>query len=184
MRTANRRDYSVPPHAPTILDIASRAGREVVSIGKIGDIFAHSGTGRVLKGDGNAALFDRTLEGAGNLCDGGLLFANFIDFDTKFGHRRDVAGYAAALEDFDARLPALLDRMADDDLLVITADHGCDPTWPGTDHTREQVPILALAPSRPVRPLGLRETFADIGATAACHLELQPPQAGTPFWRA
>lgn len=141
VRTANRRDYSVPPHAPTILDLATAAARDVVSISKIDDIFAHSGTGRVLKADGNAALFDRTLEGACGLAEGGLRFANFIDFDTRFGHRRDVAGYASALGAFDTRLPKLLRLLRSDDLLVITADHGCDPTWSGTDHTRERVPV-------------------------------------------
>src|SRR5204863_5553404 len=110
-RTGNRRDYAVPPPSPTILDRASAAGRDVISVGKIADIFAHSGTGRVLKADGNAALFDRTLEGLGQLADGGLLFANFIDFDTVFGHRRDPSGYAAALEAFDARLPELSGRL-------------------------------------------------------------------------
>jgi phosphopentomutase len=107
-RTGNRRDYSVLPPAPTILDRATAAGRDVITVGKIADIFAHSGTGRVLKANGNAALFARTLEGASLLADGGLLFANFIDFDSEYGHRRDPAGYAAALESFDRRLPELL----------------------------------------------------------------------------
>jgi phosphopentomutase len=178
-RTANRRDYSVPPPAPTILDIANRAGRDVISVGKIDDIFAHSGTGRVLKAAGNHALFDRTLEGLGMLADGGLLFANFIDFDTMYGHRRDVAGYAAALEAFDARLPKLESMLDDDDLVIITADHGCDPSWQGTDHTREQVPILQLNGSGSA--IGPRDTFADIGATVTWHIELPPPMSGTIF---
>lgn len=181
VRTANRRDYSVPPPAPTILDLATAEGRDVVSVGKIGDIFAQSGTGRVLKADGNAKLLDRTVEGARELADGGLLFANFVDFDTRFGHRRDVAGYASALEAFDARLPELLGLLRRDDFLVITADHGCDPTWSGTDHTRERVPVLALLPSRTVGPIGVRPTFADIGASVARHLDLAQPPAGTPF---
>jgi phosphopentomutase len=180
-RTANRRDYSVPPPSPTLLDVATAANRDVVTIGKIGDIFAHCGTGRVLKGDDNNALFDRTIEGLGSLADGGLLFANFIDFDTVYGHRRDVAGYAKALEDFDARLPALIGALGAGDLLIITADHGCDPTWPGTDHTREQVPVLSWCPARPKGSIGLRKSFADVGATVARHLELPPLGAGTPF---
>jgi phosphopentomutase len=180
-RTANRRDYCVPPHLPTILDLATRAQRDVISVGKIGDIFAHSGTGRLLKADGNDALFERTLEGAASLADGGLLFANFIDFDSRFGHRRDVAGYAAALEKFDARLPELLARLRGDDLLIITADHGCDPTWVGTDHTRELVPVLALRPSRRAQSIGRRASFADVGATVARHIDVAPPEAGTPF---
>ena len=180
-RTANRRDYAVPPPAPTILDIATDAGRDVVSIGKIDDIFAHSGTGRTLKAASNMGLFDRTLDGFAALADGGLLFTNFIEFDSEFGHRRDVAGYAAALEAFDTRLPELIDGLARGDLLIITADHGCDPTWQGTDHTRERVPILALGLDREPGSLGIRATFADVGATVASHLELPPPGAGTPF---
>lgn len=173
-RTGNRRDFATPPAAPTLLDRATVAGRDVVTVGKIGDIFAHSGTGRVLKAEGNDALFDRTLEGAASLADGGLLFANFIDFDMLYGHRRDVAGYAGALEAFDRRLPELTVRLSDGDLLIITADHGCDPSWDGTDHTREQVPILAMT-SRGLRgSIGKRETFADIAASCAAHLSLMP----------
>lgn len=181
-RTPNRRDFAVPPPSPTILDRATAAGRDVVTIGKIADIFAHSGTGRILKGAGNMAMFDRTLEGLSTLADGGLLFANFVDFDTDYGHRRDVPGYAASLEEFDRRLPELFALLRPDDLLIITADHGCDPTWKGTDHTREQVPILALGLRREPGSIGRRETFADIGATVAKHLDLEPPLAGTPFY--
>lgn len=180
-RTGNRRDFASPPPAPTILDMASAQGRAVVSVGKIDDIFAHSGTGRVLKADGNAALFARTLEGMDSLADGGLLMANFIDFDTVYGHRRDVAGYAAALEAFDRSLPRLLARLRPDDLLVITADHGCDPTWPGTDHTREQVPILAVSPGRSSGCVGRRATFADIAASCALHLGLPAMPHGAAF---
>jgi phosphopentomutase len=180
VRTPNRRDYSVPPPDRTILDLATIAGRDVVTVGKIGDIFAHRGTGRVLKGDGNDALFDRTLEGVASLNDGGLLFANFIDFDSIYGHRRDVAGYAAALEQFDRRLGELLPRLTQDDLLVVTADHGCDPTWKGTDHTREQVPVLVLGGDRS-REVGTRTSFADVGATVAAHLNIEPTRAGRAF---
>ena len=180
-RTSNRRDYSVSPPCPTILDGAASAGRDVVTIGKIADIFAHSGTGRVLKADGNDALFERTLEGFDTLADGGLLVANFIDFDSVYGHRRDVPGYAKALEDFDQRLPQLMERIGDDDLLVITADHGCDPTWHGSDHTREQVPVLVWNPTLASRSIGRRETYADVAATVAVHLDLPPPAAGTAF---
>jgi len=119
-----------------------------------------------MRGSGNDALFDRTVEGFDQLRDGGLLFANFVDFDSIYGHRRNVAGYAAALEAFDARLPELLGRMASDDLMVITADHGCDPTWPGSDHTREQVPIM-LAGGKQRTRIGRRSGFADIGASVA-----------------
>ncbi len=180
-RTGNRRDFAAPPPEPTLLDRASAAGRDVVSVGKIADIFAHSSTGRVLKANGNDALFDATLMGAADLADGGLLFANFIDFDTLYGHRRDVAGYAAALEAFDARLPELSDSLRRDDLLVITADHGCDPTWPGSDHTREQTPILAFNPSRAGRSIGQRNSFADIAASCAQHLNLPLTGHGEAF---
>jgi phosphopentomutase len=179
-RTASRRDYSVPPPEDTILDLAEQNGRDVVSIGKIADIFAHRGTGLNKKGDDNDALFTRTLEGWDGLRDGGLLFANFVDFDAVYGHRRDTAGYAAALEAFDRRVPELVARLKRDDLLVITADHGCDPTWSGTDHTREQVPIL-VACEKEMPAIGRRSSFADIGATVARHVELPPPQHGLPF---
>lgn len=179
-RTSHRRDFAVPPPEPTVLDITEAAGRDVVSIGKIDDIFAHRGTGRNKRGDGNNALFDCMLEEWDHLADGGLLFANFVDFDTVYGHRRDVAGYAAALEAFDARLPELLARLKIDDLLTITADHGCDPTWRGTDHTREQVPILVSNVTQ-ASPIGKRIGFADIGATVARHLGLPPLPHGVPF---
>jgi phosphopentomutase len=180
-RTAHRHDYAVPPPSPTLLDCATEAGRDVVSVGKIADIFAHSGTGRVLTGDGNGELFDRTLDGLSDLADGGLLFANFVDFDTNYGHRRDVAGYAAALEAFDSRLAELRAKVRPDDLIVITADHGCDPTWSGTDHTREHVPILAFGASLRSGSIGNRSTFADVAATVAAHLALPSPSEGTRF---
>jgi phosphopentomutase len=180
-RTGNRRDFAVPPPEPTILDSATAAGRDVITVGKIGDIFAHSGTGRVMKANGNDALFNRTVAGVSELKKDGLLFANFVDFDSIYGHRRDVAGYAAALEEFDARLPDLLRLLRADDLLVITADHGCDPTWSGTDHTREQVPVLAQGPGLAGRSLGKLQTYADIGTSIAQHLSLPPPPAGRPF---
>jgi phosphopentomutase len=180
VRTHNRRDYAVPPPDKTILDLAAEAGRDVVSIGKIDDIFAHRGTGRVLKGDGNDALFDRTLEGFESLADGGLLFANFIDFDSIYGHRRDVPGYAAALEGFDRRLTELLGRLKSDDLLILTADHGCDPTWEGTDHTREQVPLLVVGGDTS-RAIGARSSFADVGASVAVHLKVPGSLMGRAF---
>jgi phosphopentomutase len=170
----------VPPPERTLLDIAEADGRNVISIGKIDDIFAHRGTGHNKRGDGNNALFNRTLEGWDELSDGGLLFANFVDFDTIYGHRRNVAGYAAALEAFDLRLPELLNRLNADDLLIITADHGCDPTWRGTDHTREQVPLLRVG-GQVNDAIGHRSTFADIGATTAWHLDLPATPHGVRF---
>jgi phosphopentomutase len=181
VRTANRRDYAVPPPSPTILDRASSAGRDVISIGKIADIFAHSGTGRVLKGAGNSGVFDCTFQAVETLADGGLAFANFIDFDTLYGHRRDPAGYAAALEAFDRGLARLLQALKSGDLLITTADHGCDPTWRGTDHTREQVPVLAFRPGIRSGSIGRRDTFADTAATIAAHLGLEPAGAGVAF---
>ena len=180
VRTFNRRDFSVPPPGRTILDLATDAGREVITIGKIGDIFAHRGTGRVLKGAGNESLFDRTLEGLSELSQGGFLFANFIDFDSIYGHRRDVAGYAGALEAFDLRLLELLPRLKQDDLLIITADHGCDPSWSGTDHTREQVPLLVLGGDAD-KDIGARKSFADVAAAVAAHLEIHGPIGGRAF---
>lgn len=176
VRTGNRRDYAVPPPAPTLLQVASQAGRHVITVGKIGDIFAHVGTGEVLKAAGNAALGERTLEGLGRLADGGLLMANFIDFDSLYGHRRDPEGYGRALMAFDTWLPALTAALRPGDLCILTADHGCDPTYPGTDHTREHVPVLAFGPGQATGPIGRRETFADIAATVAAHLGL--PWAG------
>lgn len=172
VRTGNRKDFAIPPPDGTILDRAAAAGRDIVTVGKIGDIFFHRATGREVKTPGNMALFDRMLEVIPGLGDGGLLFANFVDFDTDFGHRRDVPGYAAALEAFDARLPDLRALLGPGDLAVLTADHGNDPTWTGTDHTREHVPILAFGPGITARDLGRRSTYADIGETVAAHLGL------------
>ncbi|MBE9557824.1 MAG: phosphopentomutase, partial [Proteobacteria bacterium] len=171
-RTANRRDYTTPPFAETLLDRAVAAGREVVSVGKVADIFAGHGITRRVKAGGNMALFDRLMEQADEAPDGAIVFVNFVDFDTLFGHRRNVAGYAAALEEFDRRLPAFEERLQPGDLVLMTADHGCDPTWRGSDHTREHVPVVFFGPG--VRPgsLGRREGFADMGQTVAAHLGL------------
>ena len=178
-RTANRRDYSVPPPGPTLLDHLTAAGGGVIAIGKIADIFAHRGITRAVKAAGNAALFDATLGAIATAPGRSLVFTNFVDFDTSFGHRRDVAGYAAALEAFDRRVPELVARLAPGDLAIITADHGCDPTWEGTDHTRENVPILAFGPGLAPRRIGRRASFADIGQTIADHLGLAPLGHGT-----
>ncbi len=180
-RTANRRDYSVPPPEPTLLDRAVAAGRRVLAIGKIGDIFAHKGISEVRKGDGNDALFDAMLGALDDAADGDLIFANFVDFDMLYGHRRDVAGYAAALEAFDARLPELEARLRPGDIAIATADHGCDPTWRGSDHTRENVPVLVFGPDIEAGSIGHRETFADIGESVAVHLDLPAGQHGKSF---
>lgn len=177
-RTGNRRDFSISPPGKTLLDRQSDAGGNVISIGKIGDIYAHSGTGSIVKANGNEALMDATLKALEEASDNTLIFTNFVDFDMLYGHRRDVPGYAAALEAFDARLPELEARLKQGDRAVITADHGCDPTWPGTEHTREHVPILSFGPDCKPRNLGPRN-FSDIGQTLASHLNLDPLEAGT-----
>ena len=171
-RTGNRRDFSVPPPGPTLLDKVKDSGKRVFAVGKVGDIFAHQGVTDVRKASGNAALFEATLKAAQDAKDGDLVFTNFVDFDMLFGHRRDVAGYAAALEALDAMLPRFAKLLKPGDLVLMAADHGCDPTWRGTDHTRERVPILGFGPGVAARKIGIRNTYADIGATLARHLGL------------
>lgn len=180
-RTANRRDYAIPPMQPTLLDRLQEAGRKTIGIGKIGDIFAHRGLSENRKGFGNMALFDASLGAMDDARDGDLVFANFVDFDTLYGHRRDVPGYASCLEEFDQRLPEAIARLRDGDMLILTADHGCDPTWRGTDHTRERVPIIGTGPGLKSGPIGLRDTYADIGETIAAHLGLKSGPVGRSF---
>ncbi|PHQ68995.1 MAG: phosphopentomutase, partial [Sneathiella sp.] len=180
-RTHNRKDLSVPPPEPTLLDKLDGAGRQVISVGKIGDIFAHHGTGEIVKAAGNMALMDATMDAISRLDDGGLIFTNLVDFDQSFGHRRDVAGYANALEEFDARLPQLRKSLKQGDIVILTADHGCDPTWPGSDHTREVVPVIAFGPGISGRSIGERESFADIGQSIAVHTGLPPLGHGRSF---
>ncbi|MGE7470909.1 phosphopentomutase [Bosea sp. NPDC003192] len=164
-RTGNRKDFAIPPPDETILDRLVAKGRPVVTVGKIGDIFAHRNTGEEIKPFGNAAMFAAALEAFEQLPDGGFCFVNLVDFDTEYGHRRDIPGYAAALEAFDRELPKLEALLKPGDLAVITADHGNDPSWPGSDHTREHVPILAFGPDVPAGPIGRRGSFADMAAT-------------------
>jgi phosphopentomutase len=171
-RTSNRKDFSMPPLPGNIFARATAEGREVVSIGKIGDIFAHRDTGRELKGKSNSDHVDLMLKALGETADGGFLFANLVDFDTEYGHRRDVPGYAACLEAFDLRLPEIFAAMRADDFCVLTADHGNDPTWRGYDHTREHVPILAFGDGVAPGPIGARASLADIAETVAGHLGL------------
>ncbi len=173
-RTTNRKDLTTPPHADTLLDRISATGGHVISIGKIADIFAGRGVTRAVTAKENTAVFDATLAEAKSAPDNSLIFSNFVDFDTNFGHRRDVPGYAAALEAFDRRLPEFRDAMQPGDLALITADHGCDPTWRGTDHTREIVPVLFFGLGITPRDLGHRKSFADMGQTMAHHLGIAP----------
>ncbi len=181
VRTGNRRDLTTPPHAPTVLDKLAANGGDVISIGKISDIYAHQGITKKVKASGNEALFDATVEVIQEAGDNSIIFTNFVDFDMLFGHRRDPEGYATALEYLDGRIPEVLELMRDDDLLVLCADHGCDPTWHGSDHTREHIPVLAYGAGIKAGSLGRRETFADIGQTLAAHFGLEPMDYGTSF---
>jgi phosphopentomutase len=180
-RTGNRKDYAVRPPEPTLMDRAKDAGRAVIAVGKIDDIFAHQGPTDVRKANGNAALLETTLGAMADLPQGGLVFTNFVDFDQLYGHRRDVPGYAAALEEFDRQLPRLMAPLRDGDLMVITADHGNDPTWTGTDHTREQVPVLIWRKGITPANAGTRTSLCDIGETIAAHLGLAPGRHGIPI---
>lgn len=180
-RTGNRRDYSLLPPEKTLLDYLKAAGREVVAIGKTADIFAHQGITQTIKADGNMALFDATKEALRKLKPGGLIFTNFVDFDSSYGHRRDVPGYANALEEFDARIPELEALLEPTDLIVVTADHGCDPTFPGSDHTREHIPVLAFGPNLDSQFIGRRDSFADVGQSIAMHLGIDSLAEGLSF---
>jgi phosphopentomutase len=177
-RTGNRHDYSVKPPLPTLLDHMKQAGGQVVSVGKISDIYAEQGITKATKATGLEALFDATLAELKQAGDQTIIFTNFVNFDADFGHRRNVAGYAAGLEYFDQRLPELFDAMQEGDLLVLTADHGCDPTWPGTDHTREHIPAIFYGQSIKPGSIGLRDTFADIGQSIADFHQLPALQYG------
>lgn len=181
VRTGNRRDFSIEPPRPTLLERAQAAGREVIAIGKIADIYAHKGPTRVVKANGNEALGEATLAAMKTAPAGSLTMTNFVDFDQLYGHRRDVKGYARALEDFDRFLPSLMKCLGADDLMILSADHGCDPSWRGTDHTREQVPVLCYGPDLAPGSAGTRKTFADIGESIAAHLGLEPGSAGASF---
>lgn len=178
-RTSNRHDYAVPPIAPTLLDHVKNEGGEVIALGKISDIFAAQGVTRLVKGPDNMALFDRLLEVADEAPEKSLSFVNFVDFDMHFGHRRDVAGYSNALHELDARLPEFMAKLKEGDLVVITADHGCDPTAPGSDHTREHIPMIFFGPNVKPQELPTAPTFSDIGATLAKHLGVKPLSNGT-----
>ncbi|CAH9053517.1 Phosphopentomutase [Pseudoalteromonas sp. CIP111854] len=181
IRTGNRRDYSVLPPAPTLLDKLAADGGEVISVGKIADIYAHQGITQKHKAPGLMNLLEKTSELVDSAPDHSLIFTNLVDFDEKFGHRRNAVGYAQALAEFDAFLPTILNKLQEGDLLMITADHGCDPTAPGTDHTREYVPVLAYTPGLKNAPLGERQSFADIGQTLAQWFNLSALEYGEGF---
>ena len=177
-RTANRKDFAIAPPAPTLLDWVAGAGRATHAIGKIGDIFSMNGIGKLWKGKNDSALFDH-LDGLADTAENGsLTFANFVEFDSLYGHPRDVAGYARALEWFDARAGAFLARLRPGDLAIFTADHGNDPTWRGTDHTRERVPVICAGVG--AGPLGLCG-FVDVAASVAAHLGVAVQGPGRSF---
>ncbi len=177
-RTNNRRDYATPPHGDTLLDILNKDGGEVIAIGKIADIFANSGISKKITAYGNMNLFDATLNAMEVAGDKSLIFTNFVDFDMYYGHRRDLAGYANSLEEFDKRLPELLNKLQDDDLLLITADHGCDPTFKGNDHTREYVPVIFYGKNIKPQNLGKRTSFSDMGQSIASYLNIKKLEFG------
>ncbi len=167
-RTANRRDFALAPPSPTLCDWVQQAGQRVIGVGKIGDIFSMRGIDELYKG-ADAQLMQHLHDLAHSAPEGSLVFANLVEFDSKFGHRRDVAGYARALEWFDRELGAFLARLGPDDMVLITADHGNDPTWVGTDHTRERVPVLIAG--KGAREIGLIN-FVDVAASVADHLSV------------
>ena len=180
-RTYNRRDFAAVPPQPTLCDVLTAAGAPVVGIGKISDIFAGRGVGQSVHSEGNGDGMRLTLETLDRL-PSGFLFVNLVDFDTLFGHRNDCPGFARALQELDAWLPALQARLRPDDTVFITADHGNDPTTPGTDHTRERVPLLAFGPGVQPATLGDRASFADLGQTVAAALGAPALAHGTSFW--
>lgn len=182
-RTKNRHDYSVKPPQDTLLDTLKQSGGNVISVGKIADIFAQQGITRAVKASGLEELWDVTLQEVKNAPGNSLIFTNFVDFDMTWGHRRDVAGYAGGLEYFDSRLPQLQAILQEDDIVFITADHGCDPTYKGTDHTREHVPVIMFGKNVTPGFIGGRESYADLGQTAAEYLGLPPLLHGKSFWK-
>lgn len=183
VRTTRRRDFSVVPPSATVLDSIQEAGLGVWGIGKIGEIFAMRGIDEAVHGEGNMDCLDHTLK-LMRKAGPGLIFVNLVDFDMLWGHRNDPEDYAQGLVEVDGRVPQLISHMRPDDVLVITADHGCDPTTPGTDHTREYVPLLAYHKrlQKPVK-LGTRGSFADAGKTVAEYLGVKTPPAGSSFLR-
>ncbi|MCP4988264.1 MAG: phosphopentomutase [Colwellia sp.] len=180
-RTGNRRDYSILPPSPTVLDKVSSAGTHVISVGKIADIFAHQGIDEKTKATGLDALIDATIAHIKTTQDNAIIFTNLVNFDQDFGHRRDAVGYAKELEAFDKRIPEIFQSVSGDDIVFLTADHGCDPTWPGSEHTREYVPIIAYHHGIKSVNLGNRKTFADLGQTIAELFDVEAMEYGTSF---
>jgi phosphopentomutase len=182
-RTYNRRDYALVPPVPTLCDVVAGAGLPTIGVGKIGDIFAGRGVGESLHSEGNADGLRLTLETLARV-PRGLLFVNLVDFDMVYGHRNDGPGFARALAELDAWLPTFRATLAPGDVAFVTADHGNDPTTPGTDHTRERVPLLAFGPRVRAAALGDRASFCDLGQTIAAALGVPPLSRGESFWSA
>ena len=183
-RTANRHDYSLQPPETTMLDQIKADGKDVLAVGKINDIFAGKGITEFVRTKDNADGIERTIEWMDRDFNG-ICFVNLVDFDMLYGHRNDVDGYAAALTYFDTQLPRILEKLGPEDLLLITADHGCDPGTPSTDHSREYIPLLIAGENLPVADgtnFGTRETFADIGQTVLSWLAVEPEISGTPLF--
>lgn len=178
VRTSNRHDYSIEPPYPLLLDILEENNFNVVGIGKIGDIYAGRGVTEVISTKNNKEGIEKIKE-AMNRIKKGLIFTNLVEFDMKFGHRNDPKGYASSLEEFDCELPGIISKLKNDDLLIITADHGCDPTFEGTDHTREYVPLLIYGDKvKKGLSLGTRKTFADVAATITSLFGINQPPNG------
>lgn len=181
VRTSNRRDYSLNPFEPTILDTIKESGLDVIGVGKIEDIFNGQGITEAIHTKDNMDGVDETINYIKKE-NKGLIFTNLVDFDSKYGHRRDTKGYKEALEEFDARIPEIIAALNDDDILIINADHGNDPTYKGTDHTREYIPVLVYGKNiKQGVNLGIRNSFADIGATVTDILNVEAPKAGKSF---
>lgn len=181
-RTSNRHDYALKPFGRTVMNELQDAGLDVIALGKINDIYDGEGVTRTVRTKSNADGMDQLIKVLDESFKG-LSFLNLVDFDAVYGHRRDPQGYGQALEEYDARLPEVLEKLSGDDLLIITADHGNDPTYRGTDHTREYVPLLVYSPrfKNGGQELPLRSTFADIGATVADNFGVKLPEHGTSF---
>ncbi|MFK7909443.1 MAG: phosphopentomutase [Akkermansiaceae bacterium] len=177
-RTGNRHDYALEPPSETVLQKLVDTGGTVIGLGKIGDIFAHTGMTEEVRASGHEALWKETLAAMERAEERSIVMTNFVDFDAVYGHRRDPLGYGEALEEFDRQLRVLFEKMRADDLLIITADHGNDPTWRGTDHTREHVPILLYQKNTISSDLGFRDTFADIAQTVSLIFNLSPFEHG------
>lgn len=180
-RTKNRKDYSIRPSGKSVLEIAIENKKEVIGIGKIYDIFGGHGISKKALAYKIDGLANETLKQMKEFKSEGIIYTNFVDFDMEYGHRRDTKGYAQALEEFDVKLKEIIENLQEDDLLILTADHGCDPTYKGTDHTRENVPVFGMIKNKKIGNIGIRESFADMGASIALHLEIPKPKLGTSF---